>query len=219
MRPAQTDCQNQQNCSHKSHSDSLLLWSAEQLQIVNILCRPLQHSESMSQKYIKIVPMSRHKSKLYRFISTYFLIEIGCGDLWNFKKDGRLDFTFCKIWSTSFDVQLIKLQWCWQANTISCSSFRTLSKCWINQVLRRKFSHVCHLENNKPVVIHDITLKSFLAKPYEQWGRVEGSLGFSKSNWKKCISAGLLAVLPFTWKDGLWSQQVGVYTSHGYLIS
>lgn len=74
MCPTQTDSKNQQNCSHKSHSQSLLLWSAEQLQIVDILCRPLQHSESMSQKYIKIVPMSRHKSKLYGFISTDFLI-------------------------------------------------------------------------------------------------------------------------------------------------
>ena len=40
-------------------TQSLLLWRAEKLQIVDIiLCRPLQHSESMSQKYIKIVPMS-----------------------------------------------------------------------------------------------------------------------------------------------------------------
>lgn len=74
MCPAQTDTQNQQNCSHKSHSQSLLSWSAEQLQIVDILCRPLQHSESMNQKYIKIVPMSQHKSQLYGFISTHFLI-------------------------------------------------------------------------------------------------------------------------------------------------
>ena len=71
---AQTESQNQQNCSHKSHSRSLLLWSAEQLQIVDTLCRPLQQTESMIQKYIKIVPMSGYKSKLYDFIQTNFLI-------------------------------------------------------------------------------------------------------------------------------------------------
>lgn len=38
------------------------------------LCRPLQHSESMSQKYIKIVSTSHHKSKHWGFTSTHFLI-------------------------------------------------------------------------------------------------------------------------------------------------
>lgn len=50
------------------------LWSAEQVQNVGILCRPLQQRESMSQEYIKIVPMSHYKSQRHGFPSTHFLI-------------------------------------------------------------------------------------------------------------------------------------------------
>lgn len=39
------------------------------------LCRPLQHSESMSQKDIKIVSISHHKLKRWGFTSTHFLIK------------------------------------------------------------------------------------------------------------------------------------------------
>lgn len=58
------------------------------------LYRPLQHSGSMSQKYIKIVSMSYHKSKRWGFTSTHFLIKT-VTQLWNTLQN---DLNRFKIW-------------------------------------------------------------------------------------------------------------------------
>lgn len=83
------------------------------------LCTPLQHSGSMSQKYIKIVSMSHHKSKRWGFTSTHFLIK-AVTQLWNtlltiwigLKSEGR-ERTWLNMWLT---------QWHWHP-------FRTSSSC------------------------------------------------------------------------------------------
>lgn len=115
--PAQTDSPNQQNCLRNSYSHSLLLSGADKLLIVNILCISLKYCESISQKYIKSVPMSHNKWKLCDFMSTQFYPN----NFWSSLKHqevGSLLFYFF-VWSkqiTLFDVHLVRLQWCWGTN-------------------------------------------------------------------------------------------------------